>query len=170
MPRAVIGATAANRFMPPRQTSDVDFAVCDRDQAVAGEALEAAGWRRGSPLLLRPPLTGHAWRTADGVPIDVITVPGVWGRELVDTAMANREGGLPVAALPHLVVLKMIAGRSIDGGDIARMLGHQDALTVEAVRLVARRVLGPEELSGLDQLIQLGRLEYGPRPEGAAPA
>lgn len=168
MPRAVIGAVAANRFMPPRHTGDIDFAISDRDEKDAGTALLAAGWRRGPQLALRPPLRGFAWQTPDGAPVDVITVPGLWGRELVDTAMANRAGGLPVATLPDLVLLKMIAGRTIDAGDIARMLGHQDALTLEAVRLAARRVLGPDELADLDQLIELGRLEYGPRPEGPA--
>ncbi|MGD1052975.1 MAG: hypothetical protein ABR950_04015 [Candidatus Dormibacteria bacterium] len=167
VPRAVIGAVAANRFMPPRQTSDLDFAVSDRDEAEAVAALEAAGWRRVRPLVLRPPLGGSAWRAADGAPVDVLTVPGVWGRELVGTAMANREGGPPFATLPHLVLLKMIAGRIVDGGDLARMLGHQDALTQEAVRMVARRVLGPEELADLERLIELGRLEYGVRPEEA---
>jgi hypothetical protein len=170
VPRAVIGAVAANRFMPPRQTGDVDFAICDRDEAAAGTALKAAGWRPVRPLLLRPPMSGFAWQAADGTPVDLLTVPGVWGRELVETAMASREGGPPFATLPHLVLLKMIAGRTVDGGDIARMLGHQDALTLEAVRSVAHRVLGPEELADLDQLIELGRLEYGPRPEGPAPA
>jgi integrase len=81
--------------------------------------------------------------------------------------MANREGGPPFATLPHLVLLKMIAGRTVDGGDVARMLGHQDVLTREAVRMVARRVLGPEELADLDKLIELGRLEYGAHPEEA---
>jgi hypothetical protein len=166
VPRAVVGAVAANRFMPPRQTGDVDFAICDRDEAAAGAALEAAGWHRMRRLLVRPPMSGIAWQAASGAPVDVLTVPGVWGRELVETAMANREGGPPFATLPHLVVLKMIAGRTVDGGDVARMLGHQDALTLEAVRLVARRVLGPEELADLDQLIELGRLEYGARPGG----
>jgi len=74
--------------------------------------------------------------------------------------MANRASGPPFAGLPHLVILKMIAGRAIDGGEIARLLGHEDALTLEVVRLVARRVLGAEELIDLDRLIELGRLEY----------
>ncbi|MGP8159691.1 MAG: hypothetical protein ACLQGJ_00490 [Candidatus Dormibacteria bacterium] len=169
VPRAVIGAVAANRFMPPRHTSDIDFAISERDENDAGTVLRAAGWHRRRPLALRPPVSGFAWQTADGSWVDVITVPGVWGRELVDSAMANRAGGLPVAALPHLVMLKMLAGRSIDAGDISRMLGHQDALTLEAVRMVARKVLGAEELADLDQLIELGRLEYGPGPEGLGP-
>jgi hypothetical protein len=170
VPRAVIGAVAANRFMPPRHTGDIDFAISERDETEAVAVLQEAGWRRHRPLALRPPLTGFAWQTADGSWVDVITVPGGWGQELVDSAMANRARGLPIAALPQLVILKMIAGRSIDAGDISRMLGHQDAITLEAVRAVARRVLGAEELSDLDQLIELGQLEYRPRPEGLGPA
>ena len=75
-------------------------------------------------------------------------------------------------------LVRVTAGRlDLEGGDPeltvgeqAHYLGHQDALTLEAVRSVAHRVLGPEELADLDQLIELGRLEYGPRPEGPAPA
>jgi hypothetical protein len=83
--------------------------------------------------------------------------------------MANRAANLPMAPLPHLIILKMIAGRTTDAGDIARMLGHQDALTLEAVRTVARRVLEESELADLDQLIELGRLEYGRPPMDRGP-
>ena len=167
VPHAIIGAVAANRFMPARQTMDIDFAIAQRDVAVASETLLAAGWHMQHDLVVRPPLAGVAWQSADDQPIDVIIVPGRWGEALVDSAMTNRADGLPMASLPHLVILKMIAGRTTDAGDVARMLGHQDALTLEAVRTVARRVLQEPELADLDQLIELGRLEYlGPHMEG----
>ena len=169
VPHAIIGAVAANRFMPPRQTMDIDFAIAQRDVDVASETLRAAGWHSQHDRVVRPPLAGVAWQSADDRPVDVIIVPGRWGEALVDSAMANRADGLPMASLPHLVILKMIAGRTTDAGDIARMLGHQDAITIEAVRTVARRVLQEPELADLDQLIELGRLEYGPPPmEGPA--
>jgi len=160
VPHAIIGAIAANQFMPARQTIDIDFALAQRDVDVAAETLRAAGWQSQHQLVVRPPLAGVAWQSADDRPIDIIIVPGRWGEELVDHAMANRMANLPMAALPHLIILKMIAGRTTDAGDIARMLGHQDALTLEAVRTVARRVLKEPELADLDQLIELGRLEY----------
>jgi hypothetical protein len=164
VPHAVIGAVAANQFMPPRQTGDVDFAVASRDVDAATASLRAAGWQRLNPLVLRPPLTGFAWLTDDGGAVEVLTVPDRWGEQLVAGATANIEEGLSMAPLPHLVTLKMIAGRTIDGGDISRMLGHQDELTLQAVRVTARKVLGPEEMADLDQLIELGKLEYGSRP------
>ncbi len=169
VPHAIIGAVAANRFMPARQTMGIDFAIAQRDVDVAAETLRGAGWRMQHELVVRPPLAGVAWQSADDQPVDVTIVPGRWGGALVDSAMANRADGLPMASLPHLVILKMIAGRTTDAGDIARMLGHQDAITIEAVRTVARRVLQEPELADLDQLIELGRLEYGPPPmEGPA--
>ena len=143
---------------------DIDFAIAQRDVDVASETLRAAGWHLQHELVVRPPLAGVAWQSADDQPIDIIIVPGRWGEALVDSAMANRVEGLPVASLPHLVILKMIAGRATDAGDLTRMLGHQDALTLEAVRTVARRVLQEPEMADLDQLIELGRLEYGPPP------
>ncbi len=169
VPHAIIGAVAANQFMPARQTMDIDFAIAQRDVDLATEALHAAGWRLQHELVVRPPLAGVTWQSADDQPVDIIIVPGRWGEALVDSAMANRAGSVPMASLPHLVILKMIAGRATDAGDIARMLGHQDALTLEAVRTLARRVLQESELADLDQLIELGRLEYGPPPmEGPA--
>ncbi len=75
--------------------------------------------------------------------------------------MRNRLGSLPMATLPHLVALKMIAGRAIDAADITRMLGHCDDATLALVRAVCHKVLSKEELKDLEQLIELGRLEYG---------
>lgn len=169
VPHAIIGAVAANQFMPARHTVDIDFAIAQRDVDLATETLRAAGWHSQDELVVRPPLAGVAWRSADDQPIDIIIVPGRWGEELVDHAMANRAANLPMAPLPHLIILKMIAGRTTDAGDIARMLGHQDALTLEAVRTVARRVLEESELADLDQLIELGRLEYGRPPMDRGP-
>ncbi len=169
VPHAIIGAVAANQFMPARQTMDIDFAIAQRDVDLATEALHAAGWRLQHELVVRPPLAGVTWQSADDQPVDVIIVPGRWGEAVVDSAMANRADGLPMASLPHLVILKMIAGRATDAGDITRMLGHQDALTLEAVRTLARRVLQESELADLDQLIELGRLEYGQPPVGRGP-
>jgi hypothetical protein len=78
----------------------------------------------------------------------------------VASAQCNLGWGLPLATLSHLVTLKLLAGRAQDGADITRMLGHQDELTIQSVRAVVRKVLGDAEIEDLDQLIELGRLEY----------
>jgi hypothetical protein len=164
LPHAVIGAVAANQYMPARQTADIDFALAERDVDSVTAALRQSGWTRLHPLSLRLPLTGWTWETGKKQSVDVITIPGVWGEEVVDTAAAHRVGGLPMATLPHLVALKMVAGRATDAADLTRMLGHQDDLTLETVRAVVRKVVGSDEMADLDQLIELGRLEYGLRP------
>lgn len=161
---AVIGAVAANEYMPARYTADLDFAVAGSETDAADQALRRAGWSRRNDLVLRAPLTGSAWTAADGRAVDVITVPDAWGDELVADAMRNRRRGMPMATLPHLVALKLISGRSIDAGDLTRMLGHQDAVALEAVGAVARRVLAAEELADLERVIELGRLKFGPPP------
>jgi hypothetical protein len=160
VPHAVIGAIACNQHMPPRHTMDIDFAVAVERAGEAVAALERAGWRLVRTLALRPPLQGWAWRDEDGRPADVIAVPGAFGEALVASAQCNLGWGLPLATLSHLVTLKLLAGRAQDGADITRMLGHQDELTIQSVRAVVRKVLGDAEIEDLDQLIELGRLEY----------
>jgi hypothetical protein len=170
VPHAVIGAVAANQYMPARHTADVDFAVAATDRERVEATLTTAGWTRLHELALREPLTGWAWKAPAGSPVEVIVIPGPWGEELVEAAMQNRLDNLPMATLPHLVALKMVAGRAVDAADITRMLGHCDDVTLEVVRALCRKVLrSAEELEDLEQLIELGRLEYGPddmNPEG----
>jgi hypothetical protein len=160
VPHAVIGAVACNQHMPSRYTADIDFAVAVEQDDEAVAALERAGWSRVRELALRPPLTGWEWRDGDGLPADVIAVPGAFGEALVASARDNLGGGLPLATLSHLVTLKLLAGRAQDAADITRMLGHQDELTLQSVRAVVCKVLGGGQLEALDQLIELGWLEY----------
>jgi hypothetical protein len=166
---AVIGAVAANHYMPARYTTRVAFAVAATDREKAAVRLTQAGWSRLHELALRAFLTGWAWQAPTAGPIEVIVVPGRWGDKLVDAAMRNCLDNLPIATLPHLVALKMVSGRSVDAGDITRMLGHCDDATLEVVRAVCRKVLGSRDLVDLERLIELGRLECGPesaRPPG----
>jgi len=164
VPHAVIGAVAANQYMPQRFTYDIDFAIATQDEDLATEALRAAGWLQGPPLALNAPVTGRQWQMADGTTVDVLTIPGEWGEQVVTTAMSNRNDGVPMATLPHLVALKLVAGRAHDASDVQRMLGHQDALTLAAVRAVAAKVVDTSDLADLDKLIVMGQLEYGSAP------
>ena len=160
VPYAVIGAVAANWYMPSRATADIDFAIAARDQRAAAAVLTRARWATVGELTVNEPLSRSVWRSSTETLVDVLVVPGLLGNEIVDTAQDNLHDGVPHATLAYLVVLKMIAGRLVDPGDLGRMLGHQDEVTLEAVRSVARRFLGSEDLSDLQQIIELGRLEY----------
>jgi len=51
VPHAVVGGVAAIRYMPPRQTKDVDFAVATADRQAAERALcYEHGYRTGEHL------------------------------------------------------------------------------------------------------------------------
>ena len=53
-----------------------------------------------------------------------------------------------------------IPSRTLDLGDISRMLGAADEPTLDEVRAVVRDHLGEENLGDLESLIALGRLEF----------
>jgi len=62
---------------------------------------------------------------------------------------------------PYLTVMKLLSSRIVDTGDLTRMLGHQDAATLAAVRQVIVTYGRPEDVADLEQIIALGRLEHG---------
>lgn len=161
---AVAGAVAANTYMPPRQTADIDVAVRLLDLPAAEEALRQSGWMRQGTLRLGGGLRGSAWSRA-GRELDLLGLPGAWGEEAITTAQRNVVADRPTLTLEHLVVAKLIAGRAVDVADLSRMLG---AASMEALAIVREAVARhqPEAGDDLEQLIVLGKLEYEPpRPD-----
>ena len=170
IPFGVAGGLAANNYMPPRNTEDLDLAVRLADLEAAGQAIAMLGWQYLQPLALYGGLEGTAWKDADDNELDLIGVPGHLGEKAVAEAQGNRlTAGLPTITLPYLVTLKMIAARAVDTGDLARMLGRADEGTIARTRTVVRRFL-PDEMDELEQFILLGRLEYAPTPQGVPTA
>lgn len=164
VPHAVAGAVAANTYMPPRQTADIDVAVQLPDLASAEDALRQAGWTRQGALRLGGGLRGSAW-VRDGRELDLLGLPGRWGEEAVSAAQLNVVDDRPTLTLEHLVVAKLISGRAVDVADLSRMLGAASADALDAARGTVARHL-PDARDDLEQLIVLGKLEYEPpRPE-----
>jgi hypothetical protein len=60
--------------------------------------------------------------------------------------------------MPYLVLMKFQAGRVQDIADVTRMLGQADAQALDAVRALFHP---PADLSDLESLITLGKLEIG---------
>ena len=161
---AVAGAVAANTYMPPRHTADIDVAMCLPDLPGAEEALRKAGWTRQGTLRLGGGLRRGAWVRA-GRELDLLGLPGRWGEEAITAAQGNVVDGRPTLTLAHLVVAKLIAGRAVDVADLSRMLGAADEEALAAVRGAVTRHL-PDARDDLEQLIVLGKLEYEPpRPD-----
>jgi len=161
---AVTGANAANAYMPPRSTGDLDLALRVTGLAAAGKALTEAGWEFLGNLPLYENLRGTAWKKGDHE-LDLIGLPGAWGQAAIGDAQDNRlAAGLPTLTLPYVVVMKLISARPQDSADISRMLGSASEQTLGAVRAVVRR-RRPQDAEELEQLIALGQLEWGTPPK-----
>lgn len=161
---AVTGANAANAYMPPRSTGDLDIALRVTDLAAAGKALAEAGWDFLGNLQLYENLRGTAWKKGDHE-IDLIGLPGAWGQAAIADAQDNRlVAGLPTLTLPYVVVMKLISARPQDSADITRMLGPASEPTLNMVRAVVAR-WRPQDAEELEQLIALGQLEWGTPPK-----
>jgi hypothetical protein len=158
---AVTGAVAANAYMPPRQTADLDLALQIADLDEAGRALKAAGWTFLGNLSLYEDLRGTAWKLGRDE-LDLIGIPGTWGHAAIAAAQDNkRVRRLPTLTLPYVVVMKLISARPQDSADISRMLGPASEETLDAVRAVAKR-WRPADVEDLEQMIVAGQLEFGP--------
>ena len=165
IPIAVTGANAANAYMPPRATGDLDLALRVVDLAAAGQALAEAGWEFLGNLQLYENLRGTAWKKGADE-LDLIGLPGAWGQAAIAAAQGNPlVAGLPTLTLPYVVVMKLISARPQDSADISRMLGPAPEATLNAVRAVVRR-WRPQDAEELEQMIALGQLEWGkPQPK-----
>jgi hypothetical protein len=64
--------------------------------------------------------------------------------------------------LPFLVLMKMEASRSLDFGDLTRMLGLASDEELARVRSVVAHYV-PNEAEDLESLIYLGQVEMGKR-------
>jgi hypothetical protein len=68
--------------------------------------------------------------------------------------------GYPVIDLPYLVLMKMQATRSLDVGDLSRMLGLASEEDLARVRQTVKQY-SPQDYEDLKLLIYLGKLELG---------
>lgn len=150
----LVGGLATRLYMPERTTLDTDILVLTEDQAVVEQELAAAGCRKLGDLAI----AGSTWTLPDGATLDVILSNAPWAREAIELP-ATTVDGIPVIALPHLVLMKLYAGRSQDIADITRMLGGADEPVLAEVRIVIAQHM-PDAASDVESMIALGRLEY----------
>ncbi len=152
---AVAGGVATRAFMPERMTKDLDILVHPADLAQLWHRLESAGYRLGPEL----GVPSRMVESPDGIEVDVIEGRFEW----IDPALedpARDAADLPVLDLPYLVLMKLAASRTIDLGDIARMLGLASDEQLDAVRSAVKRY-AEKDSDDLESLIFLGRQEMG---------
>lgn len=153
---AIAGAVATRQYMPERSTRDLDVVVLTDDTEVAGTRLAEEGFTRLGALSIG----GSAWRIPGGQELDLIAVGGSRWVEALSLAAENADpGGSPVLTLPHLVLMKLEAGRLQAVADVSRMLGFADEQGLAAVRAVIARY-APAMQEDLESLIELGKIEH----------
>ena len=161
IPYAVVGGVATRMYMPERTTADIDLLVEPEDFERAIEQLVGPGQVIKPQVLAftdtRLGLIGQ--RVVLGRPVDVLSSDQPWVHEAMASVRMENET-LPIIDLPFLIALKLDASRSVDQGDLSRMLGFASQQDLDRVRAVVHRLL-PTDVDDLEQYILLGKHEVG---------
>ena len=150
----LVGGLATRHYMPERMTLDTDILVLAEDQEASEQELAGAGCQKLGVLAIG----GSTWMLPDGTTLDVVISDAPWAQEAIERPLQTADG-IPVIALPYLVLMKLYAGRAQDIADITRMLGGAgDSALIEVRAAVAR--YNPEATADVESMIVLGRLEH----------
>lgn len=166
LPIFLIGAHAAAAFAPERMTQAVDYFTTGDFYEIAAGRLRDAGFAEAGALQFatsRLGLYGSGWRSADGtLALDLIASDEPWAIASFAAPAASNANGDRVIPLAFLVLMKLDAARSIDQGDLARVLGRLSDEDVErVVAVVAEHYpTDPDALDDVRQYAEIGRWEY----------
>lgn len=159
---AVVGGVATRMYQPERSTKDIDVLVAPADLNLVRSRLTAEGGLRTQSLSLSESslgLAGEAWSVPDVGEVDLLWSEQSWLSDAVRSTIRDDQD-LAIIGLPYLIAMKLDASRSIDQGDLSRMLGFADDRDLDAVRAVIGELL-PTLSEDLDSYIEIGRLEIG---------
>ncbi len=164
IPVMLIGAHAANAYMPPRHTKDVDFLVPDAHFADAEDVLRRAGWVKSSDLVFpnaKLGLYGGAWHGTAEQEIDIISSSQQWVNAAFDAPNTVDQNGARVLPLPFLVLMKLDSARTVDQADLGRMLGRVgDEEIADIVRMIQLYYDDEQAAEDVRQYALVGRWEY----------
>ena len=159
---AIVGGVATRMYQPERFTKDIGVLVAPADlPAVRDRLRDATGNRTGALALPDSSLglEGEVWQVPGIGEIDLLWGEQAWVAEAVASTLADDQG-LAIVGLPYLVAMKLDASRSVDQGDLSRMLGFASGGTLDEVRHVVAGLL-PGIGEDLESYIEIGRLEIG---------
>jgi len=149
----VVGGIATRLYMPERMTLDLDILVIAQDAKSLYSELEKGGSRKIGELAI----PGSQWELPDRTSLDVLESNADWVREAIATPNIA-PNGLPIIALPYLVLMKLRSARTQDLSDVSRMMGGANPDEIANVKQEIGQYL-PGALEDLDSLIILGQLE-----------
>ena len=151
----LVGGIAIRAYAPERMTQDVDILIQAADEAAARHAFQQASYRITGDLSIG----GFTAEPPAGPSVDVLTSAQPW----TSNALANPSydaAGYPVIPRPYLILMKLDAGRSIDMGDLSRLIGSASVAERMEIRAVISRYL-PDAIEDYDSLVTLANLEFG---------
>lgn len=159
---AIVGATATRTYQPERFTNNIDVLINPTDiplirRRAGGSQKQAAQTFSFSGSALG--LEGETWSVPDVGKINLLWTEHGWISDAIRGAVCDSQG-FAIATLPYLIAMKLDASRSVDQGDLSRMLGFADDASLEAVRRVVADIL-PFVSVDLESYIEIGRLEIG---------
>ena len=152
-PFVIVGGVATRLYMPERMTLDIDILMKIQDRTLIYQDLENSHSQKISDLSI----ACTQWRLLDNTYLDILEGEDNW----VEAAIANPNyapDGLPIIALPYLILMKVSASRTQDLADVSRMLGLAKEKELEKVREVIKIYLSTAQ-EDLESLIALGKLE-----------
>jgi hypothetical protein len=168
---AVVGGVATRMYQPERVTKDIDVLIAPVDLPLVTSRLTDAYGQRRQTLMIADSalgLRGEVWAVPDVGEVDLLWSDQAWVTDAIRSTIADDQG-LAIVGLPYLVVMKLDASRSVDQGDLSRMLGFADDCSLDAVRRAVNALL-PSVAEDLESYIEIGRLEIGDNRDARGPA
>lgn len=150
----IVEGVATRLYMPERMTLDLDIAIAESQRDLVYQELESASGIRMGQLSI----PGSEWRLTDGTSLDVLEISEPWIEAALDSPNYAPDG-LPIIALPYLVLMKLKASRTQDLADVSRMLGGATEDLINLTKSIIIEYL-PDAEEDLESLILLGKLEY----------
>ena len=146
IPWVIAGDVATRVYMPERATQAMDVLIRPADENAVLDRLQTVGYKVESPLAIG----GWLARSPEGIELDILIGSQPW----LDEALAHPRSdaaGYPVIDLPYLVLMKMESNRSLDIGDLGRLLGLAPELELDRVRQVVQ-LFAPQDVEDLESL------------------
>jgi len=177
VPVCLVDAHAAAAYAPERMAQDVDCFTAAPDYERASGALTSHGYRKAGDLTFATTalgLFGSSWIPGDqaGQVLDLISTEQSWGADVFAAPKQCTKEGDRVIPLAYLVLMKLDAARSVDQGDLSRILGRLSDDEIDAVAAVVRKHYAhdPAAVEDVRQYAEVGRWEYQmPNQTGAHP-
>ena len=178
VPGIVVGGLAVGVHAQPRTTQDVDalilFDMAELDGFLETAAKHGLEYRRpDGPVLARQNRVLVLRHVPSGVPIDIALGCMPFDEEAVNNAVRRDIAGVstPIPTPDDLVIMKAVAHRPIDGGDIDMLLTVHPPADLRRIRRWVKQYADllhdPEIVTDLEKVLKRHKGARRSKPKGA---